>query len=151
MKKRMDNARSERESSTTKISNHHHLLPPSFDFNTSMAPTLAMNHPNSFPSAQHSHPIPPHHVESFGPTATTSPPSSTSSTSSLSVPSPRSSPLPLPSKVESLEVGWLFVQEYYTFLNKDPSRLHCFYNKKSFFLHGHEGEKANVCHGGQVN
>jgi hypothetical protein len=41
-----------------------------------------------------------------------------------------------------MEVGWLFVQEYYTFLNKDPSRLHCFYNKKSTLLHGHEGENA---------
>jgi hypothetical protein len=46
-----------------------------------------------------------------------------------------------------MEVGWLFVQEYYTFLNKDPSRLHCFYNKKSTLLHGHEGENAVACFG----
>lgn len=39
------------------------------------------------------------------------------------------------------------MQEYYTFLNKDPSRLHCFYNKKSTFLHGHEGETAVSCVG----
>jgi hypothetical protein len=53
-------------------------------------------------------------------------------------------------KVDPFEVGWLFVQEYYTFLNKDPSKLHCFYNKKSSFLHGHEGESAKVCHGQSV-
>ncbi|KAJ3063527.1 hypothetical protein HK102_008449, partial [Quaeritorhiza haematococci] len=53
------------------------------------------------------------------------------------------------SKVDSFEVGWLFVQEYYTFLNRDPQKLHCFYNKKSFFCHGHEGEPAKTCHGQQ--
>ncbi|KAH6595904.1 hypothetical protein BASA50_005484 [Batrachochytrium salamandrivorans] len=50
-------------------------------------------------------------------------------------------------KVDSFEVGWLFVQEYYTFLNKDPERLHCFYNKRSVFLHGTEGENIETSHG----
>lgn len=49
--------------------------------------------------------------------------------------------------VDAFEVGWLFVQEYYTHMNKDPSRLHCFYNKKSSFIHGQEGEPANSCTG----
>lgn len=53
-------------------------------------------------------------------------------------------------KVDAFEVGWLFVQEYYTFLNKEPQRLHCFYNKKSSFLHGHEGEDLKVCVGQTV-
>ncbi|TPX56011.1 hypothetical protein PhCBS80983_g04877 [Powellomyces hirtus] len=53
-------------------------------------------------------------------------------------------------KVDAFEVGWLFVQEYYTFLNRDQQRLHCFYNKKSSFLHGHEGEAtAKTYHGQQ--
>lgn len=47
-------------------------------------------------------------------------------------------------------VGWMFVQEYYTFLNKDPARLHCFYNKKSTFVHSHEGDQGKTCHGPQV-
>jgi hypothetical protein len=46
--------------------------------------------------------------------------------------------------VDSFEVGWLFVQEYYTFLNREPERLHCFYNKKSLFTHGNEAENAVV-------
>ncbi|RKO93948.1 hypothetical protein BDK51DRAFT_18648, partial [Blyttiomyces helicus] len=51
-------------------------------------------------------------------------------------------------QVDSFEVGWLFVQEYYTFLNREPSKLHCFYNKKSCFSHGHEGENnVKLCHG----
>ncbi|KAH9462589.1 hypothetical protein Pst134EB_006476 [Puccinia striiformis f. sp. tritici] len=29
------------------------------------------------------------------------------------------------------EIGWAFVPQYYTFVNKDPSRLHCFYTKRS--------------------
>ncbi|KAJ1558344.1 hypothetical protein HK405_013889, partial [Cladochytrium tenue] len=36
--------------------------------------------------------------------------------------------------------GWLFVQEYYTFLNKEPHKLHCFYDAKSSFIHATEGE-----------
>ncbi|KAI8820712.1 uncharacterized protein EV422DRAFT_529866 [Fimicolochytrium jonesii] len=62
-----------------------------------------------------------------------------------------SAPAPLEkTKVDAFEVGWLFVQEYYTILNRDPQRLHCFYNKKSSFLHGHEGEATvKTFHGQQ--
>ncbi|OZJ05829.1 hypothetical protein BZG36_00940 [Bifiguratus adelaidae] len=49
--------------------------------------------------------------------------------------------------VSSNEVGWMFVHEYYTFLNKDPKRLHCFYSKKSTMIHGVEGEQVKTCHG----
>jgi hypothetical protein len=49
-----------------------------------------------------------------------------------------------PRAVDPFEVGWLFVQEYYTFLNREPERLHCFYNKKSLFTHGNEAENAVV-------
>lgn len=48
------------------------------------------------------------------------------------------------------EVGWQFVPQYYTFVNKQPDRLHCFYTKKSTFIHGTEGEDVNPCHGQQV-
>ncbi|KAG0198509.1 hypothetical protein BGX28_008044 [Mortierella sp. GBA30] len=40
------------------------------------------------------------------------------------------------------EVGMVFAHEYYTFLNKDPSRLHLFYNKNSILSHGYQGEDA---------
>ncbi|KAJ3044220.1 hypothetical protein HDV00_002898 [Rhizophlyctis rosea] len=60
-----------------------------------------------------------------------------------------STPTPEKPKVDSFEVGWLFVQEYYTFLNRDPNKLHCFFNKKSCFSHGHEGETVKQCHGQQ--
>jgi hypothetical protein len=48
------------------------------------------------------------------------------------------------------EVGWQFVPQYYTFVNKHPNRLHCFYTKASTFLHGTEGEDLIVAHGQQV-
>lgn len=51
--------------------------------------------------------------------------------------------------VASHEVGMMFVHEYYTFLNKEPSRLHCFYNKQSTMSHGIQGEDTEVCHGQQ--
>lgn len=48
------------------------------------------------------------------------------------------------------EVGWQFVPQYYTFVNKQPNRLHCFYTKASTFIHGTEGEDGKPCFGQQV-
>lgn len=48
------------------------------------------------------------------------------------------------------EVGWLFVPQYYTFMNKDPSRLHCFYTKKSTMVHGAENEDVTPSVGQQA-
>ncbi|KAF7763552.1 hypothetical protein Agabi119p4_8089 [Agaricus bisporus var. burnettii] len=45
------------------------------------------------------------------------------------------------------EVGWQFVPQYYTFVNKQPNRLHCFYTKSSTFVHGNEGEESKPCYG----
>lgn len=47
------------------------------------------------------------------------------------------------------EVGWQFVPQYYTYVNKSPHRLHCFYNKTSTFIHGTEGEDGTPCYGQQ--
>ncbi|KAI0366861.1 hypothetical protein BV20DRAFT_625845 [Pilatotrama ljubarskyi] len=52
--------------------------------------------------------------------------------------------------VNPSEVGWQFVPQYYTFVNKHPNRLHCFYNKSSTFIHGTEGEDGKPCFGQQV-
>ncbi|KAF5381285.1 hypothetical protein D9615_008358 [Tricholomella constricta] len=47
------------------------------------------------------------------------------------------------------ELGWQFVPQYYTFVNKHPNRLHCFYTKSSTFIHGTEGEEGKPCYGQQ--
>ena len=49
------------------------------------------------------------------------------------------------------EVGWQFVPQYYTFVNKHPHRLHCFYTKSSTFIHGTEGEDGKPCFGQLVS
>ncbi|KAF9975633.1 hypothetical protein BGZ73_000647 [Actinomortierella ambigua] len=54
------------------------------------------------------------------------------------------------SKVDHSEVAFIFVQEYYTFMNKDPHRLHCFYAKDSAMVHGNEGEVTTPHHGQQA-
>ncbi|KAH9922498.1 uncharacterized protein B0H18DRAFT_935306 [Fomitopsis serialis] len=53
------------------------------------------------------------------------------------------------STVNPSEVGWQFVPQYYTFVNKQPNRLHCFYTKASTFVHGLEGEDIKPCFGQQ--
>ncbi|KAI0703750.1 hypothetical protein BC835DRAFT_1403998 [Cytidiella melzeri] len=53
------------------------------------------------------------------------------------------------STVNPSEVGWQFVPQYYTFVNKQPNRLHCFYTKASTFIHGTEGEDGKPCYGQQ--
>lgn len=47
------------------------------------------------------------------------------------------------------EVGWYFVEQYYTTLSKNPERLHLFYGKHSQFVYGLEAEVANVSVGRQ--
>ena len=48
-------------------------------------------------------------------------------------------------------VGEVFAHEFYTFLNKEPSRLHCFYNKNSTMSHGYQGETIQVFNGQQAS
>ncbi|KAK0621449.1 hypothetical protein B0T17DRAFT_508798 [Bombardia bombarda] len=42
------------------------------------------------------------------------------------------------------EVGWYFVEQYYTTLSKSPEKLHLFYGKKSQFVYGQEAEVTPV-------
>ncbi|PKS10006.1 hypothetical protein jhhlp_004631 [Lomentospora prolificans] len=42
------------------------------------------------------------------------------------------------------EVGWYFVEQYYTTLSKNPDKLHLFYGKRSQFVFGEEAEVANI-------
>lgn len=49
------------------------------------------------------------------------------------------------------EIGWLFVPQYYTLLNNDPSRVHCFYTKNSSMVHAAENEETQVSYGQQVS
>ncbi|KZF25110.1 hypothetical protein L228DRAFT_62167 [Xylona heveae TC161] len=45
------------------------------------------------------------------------------------------------------EVGWYFVEQYYTTLSRSPEKLHLFYSKRSQFVSGQEAEKVAVCVG----
>lgn len=45
------------------------------------------------------------------------------------------------------EVGWYFVEQYYTTLSKSPDRLYLYYNKRSQFVSGNETDKVQVCVG----
>ncbi|PQK12535.1 hypothetical protein BB8028_0003g11520 [Beauveria bassiana] len=48
------------------------------------------------------------------------------------------------------EVGWYFVEQYYTTLSKSPEKLHLFYSKRSQLVCGQEAEVANVSVGRQA-
>lgn len=54
-------------------------------------------------------------------------------------------------KPDAAEVGWLFVQQYYTFMNQSPDKLHLFYNKHSLCVHGVEGDTDSLVAEGQEN
>jgi len=45
------------------------------------------------------------------------------------------------------EVGWYFVEQYYTTLSRSPEKLYLFYNKRSQLVSGQETEKVDVCVG----
>ncbi|KAL8770601.1 MAG: hypothetical protein Q9209_003669 [Squamulea sp. 1 TL-2023] len=73
------------------------------------------------------------------------PPSSTSGATASNIPtgSPAAS-AEGSSSVPKDEVGWYFVEQYYTTLSKNPEKLHLFYNKRSQFVSGVEAEKVSV-------
>lgn len=52
-------------------------------------------------------------------------------------------------KLTNDQVGWYFVEQYYTTLSKAPEKLHLFYGKQSQFVYGLEAEVANVSVGRQ--
>ncbi|ODN84752.1 hypothetical protein, variant [Cryptococcus amylolentus CBS 6039] len=54
-----------------------------------------------------------------------------------------------PAPIKPQDVGWQFVPQYYNFVNSQPHRLHCFYNKRSTFIHGEEGEDVTPAYGQQ--
>ena len=45
------------------------------------------------------------------------------------------------------ELGWYFVEQYYTTLSRSPEKLYLFYNKRSQFVSGQETDKVPVCVG----
>lgn len=53
-------------------------------------------------------------------------------------------------KITSQDVGLIFAREYYTFLNKKPSRLHAFYGADSLLVRGDEGESVPIFKGQEV-
>ncbi|KAF2095518.1 NTF2-like protein, partial [Rhizodiscina lignyota] len=50
-------------------------------------------------------------------------------------------------EISKEEVGWYFVERYYTTLSKTPDKLFLFYNKRSQSVFGVEEEKAPICVG----
>lgn len=51
------------------------------------------------------------------------------------------------SDVSKDEVGWYFVEQYYTTLSRNPEKLYLFYQKRSQFVSGLETDKVLVCVG----
>ena len=51
------------------------------------------------------------------------------------------------SDVPKDEVGWYFVEQYYTTLSRSPEKLYLFYNKRSQYVSGQETDKVPVCVG----
>ena len=45
-------------------------------------------------------------------------------------------------KPDPQEIGWYFVEQYYTTLSKNPERIHLFYSKKSQVVIGMEAEEV---------
>ncbi|KAL2156378.1 hypothetical protein VTH82DRAFT_1123 [Thermothelomyces myriococcoides] len=48
------------------------------------------------------------------------------------------------------EVGWYFVEQYYTTMSRSPDRLHLYYGKKAQFVCGRETEVVDIAFGRQA-
>ncbi|PGH18968.1 hypothetical protein AJ80_04295 [Polytolypa hystricis UAMH7299] len=69
---------------------------------------------------------------------------SMSNTSSTPASAPANEPK---NDISKDEVGWFFVEQYYTTLSRSPEKLHLFYSRKSQFVSGAEAEKVPVAVG----
>lgn len=49
------------------------------------------------------------------------------------------------------EVGWFFVEQYYTTMSRNPDKLHLFYSKRSQLVFGTEAESVPVSFGNKVS
>lgn len=49
------------------------------------------------------------------------------------------------------EVGWYFVEQYYTTMSRNPEKLHLFYSRRSQFVSGDEAENVPVVVGQKVS
>jgi len=49
------------------------------------------------------------------------------------------------------EVGWFFVEQYYTTMSRNPDKLHLFYSKRSQLVFGTEAESVPVSIGNKVS
>lgn len=49
------------------------------------------------------------------------------------------------------EVGWYFVEQYYTTMSRTPEKLHLFYSRRSQFVSGDEAENVPVVVGQKVS
>jgi hypothetical protein len=48
------------------------------------------------------------------------------------------------------EVGWFFVEQYYTTMSRSPEKLHLFYSRRSQYVSGNEAESVPVVIGSKV-
>jgi hypothetical protein len=53
-------------------------------------------------------------------------------------------------KADPQEIGWYFVEQYYTTLSKSPEKIHLFYSKKSQLVTGIEADKVVPAVGSKV-
>jgi hypothetical protein len=77
-------------------------------------------------------------------------PSTASSSTAAPPPSTQTPPVGNTSQQSDIpkdEVGWYFVEQYYTTLSRSPEKLYLFYNKRSQFVSGQETDKVAVCVG----
>ena len=55
------------------------------------------------------------------------------------------------SEITKDEVGWFFVEQFYTTLSRNPDKLHLFYSKRSQLVFGTEAESVPVAVGTKVS
>lgn len=54
------------------------------------------------------------------------------------------------SEISKDEVGWFFVEQFYTTMSRNPDKLHLFYSKRSQLVFGTEAESVPVAIGNKV-
>jgi hypothetical protein len=98
---------------------------------------------------------PPHSAYPTEPYTPSHAPINTNNTSGGYQPTQSSTPTNAPindnkNDIPKDEVGWFFVEQYYTTMSRSPEKLHLFYSRRSQFVSGNEAESVQVVVGSKV-
>jgi hypothetical protein len=140
------------ESTSQPPVNGSYFVPPAYPaepYHNNPPPSNPPAANNVNPPAAHYQPQPP--PQSTTPSSNAPPTTTSAATTNTTTAAAATSDSKDPVAIAKDEVGWFFVEQYYTTMSRAPEKLHLFYNRHSQFVNGNEADTVPVIVGQKVS